>query len=166
MSKKRLKPQDRPGLPRQHLHAVVELPPWPDDFFVEAPIGADPAPFFRQIEYPETLKSVCVLEWVLDSNRGRADFYALEKRSRDWVLWNNVPAGLVDDKPHVELMAHALDGGSKVSDHTAASLLLRVSLATDREYRGIGRPTAIIQTGLLSVAELSAIFREVWPAPR
>ena len=159
-------PARRPELPRQHVHAVVELPSCPEDFYIETPIGADPAPFFREIEHPDTLKSVCVLEWIFDSKRGRADLYSLEKRPMDWVLWNNMPAGLIGDKPDVELMAHALRGGGAVPEHVAAPVLLCVSLAAGREYRCIGRPNAIIQTGLLSVAELSAIFREVWPETR
>lgn len=153
---------DLTQLPRQRLHAVVELPERPAGFqgyceYIDSMPEKDcPKGSPRKVQF---LGSV---EWSWSPMHSRWDAYYLNPRGKYWLLWIRY----LDDNEWIpkwrwNLYAWGLRKG--VSTKEAAVYLLADAWAAEARESDLDHFHLINDPGLLTIPELCAIGRLVWP---
>jgi len=153
---------DLERLLRQRLHLVVDLPERPAGFrgycqWVD-PIPEKDGPKGS----PRKVRFLSSVEWSWSPMNSRWDGYFLNPRGKYWLLWFRY---LDDDawnpKWRWEFYAWGLRKG--VSEKAAAIYLLADAWSSEVRYYDLDHFHLINDTGLLSLPELCAVARLVWP---
>ncbi len=145
-------------LPQQRLVPVVELEERPVAF--DAVVGFDVKPPGVALpKGPSNAEYLGQVEWAWSPRHVRLDAYYLSRGRKDWMLWIYhedefdswvwLPVGYVPKK--------------QASDRQAAIHLLLDFWRLDREESDLDCYHWINEGGLLTVADLDAIARQVWP---
>jgi hypothetical protein len=147
-------------LPKQRIALVVAIPPRPAGFLAETDLQKlnDPP---RKM--PRTARYIGQMEWAWSPNNSRLDAYYLstDARRARWYLWIR----FYDDDwgrwaaPQV----YARAPKKSVPPKVAAILLLADAWAEETRESQLDHFHWINEAGFLSVEELRAIGRAVWP---
>ena len=149
-------------LPQQRLHAVTDLPERPAGFRVYCQWHDPTSEKDTPKGSPRKVKFLGSVEWAWGFRSDRWDAYYLNPRGKYWLLWirdhddNQWPV-----KFYWTLCAWGLRKG--VSEKEAAVYLLQEAWAAEQRKSDIGWFLCINNCGLLSIPELCAIGRRVWP---
>jgi len=147
-------------LPQQRIRAVISLSQRPSGFQGKRePTETDLLP----IKMPGSAKYVGQVEWAWGPNNTRLDSYYLSanRRRTHWILWLR----WYDDNwgKWEEPQIHAYGPRQGVPGNVAAAFLLLDAWIIDKGESDPGHFHWINNSALLSVEELQAIGRIVWP---
>lgn len=153
-------PMSPTELPKQRITAVVSLPSRPAGFVGDLNLSEN---IVAPANMPRTAKYIGQFEWAWGPNNCLLVAYYLSsnRKRTHWLLWLR----LYDDnwsrwdKPYI--YAHA--PRQEVSEKVAAIYLLWDSWASDAQTTDLSHFHWINEAGFLSVEELNAIGRGVWP---
>lgn len=146
----------------QLIHAVMELPPRPRGFAGQCDF-ADPMPDeIRPRGNPRTPTYLFTVEWKWSEHHDRLDSYYLSRRKGHWLLW----IGWDDENDWDRSWRWALYAWAptrRVPPKVAACCLLIDAWKSETLNRGLDHFNLIDDVGLLSVPEIFAMARAVWP---
>ena len=147
-------------LPQQRLYEVVRLKKPPK--FLAPTVDIDkPLLRHRPKASPRKLTFLFSVEWAWSPMHNRIDNYYLNPRRTGWLLWNNwVEDGGYPWTWHWDLMAYG--SRCRSDEKNIAAHLVMSCWKFDAKHHGVDHFHWINNTGLLSVAEVQAIGREVW----
>lgn len=156
MIQKPMIPMTPEVLPKQRVYEVVDLPERPAGLTVEIGYylvgnGVPQRPS-RDADY------LGQCEWAWSPMHSRIDAYYLHRGRTHWSLWWR----FVDDDGGWTWCAVASCQRTDVSRQQAAVYLLMDYWRSEARTNNLDEFHWINETGLLSVAELMAIAREVW----
>jgi len=153
---------DMERLLKQRLHLVVDLPERPAGFRGYCQWN-DPMPEKDCPKgSPRKVEFVSSVEWSWSPMNSRWDGYFLNPRGKYWLLWiRYLDENEWTPKWRWELYAWVLRKG--VSQKEAAVYLLADAWAAEARDSDLDRFHLINDTGLLSLPELYAVGRLVWP---
>ena len=146
-------------LPQQRIYAVEGIPHFPDGLKVEVGYGI-PSKLKRP---PRNSTYLFQAEWAWSPSHGKVNAYHLHKGRQDWTLYltyfdeDQSPWGWSPKMPVARTSLKALD------ERGAAFFLTIAFLKFDHEKTGSGRFHMINEEDFLSVSDIQAIAREVWP---
>jgi hypothetical protein len=150
-----MRPED---LPQQRIHEVVGLPGRPAEFNFAVGYGC-----VSKDSLPEAGISsatfLCQVEWAWSPMNNRIDAYYLHRGRSDWSLWTKY---WDDDCGKWEPGGLGTVNRRGVNQKQAATYLLLEFWKFDAQDTYVDCYHWINQNGYLSVAEVSAIAREVW----
>ncbi len=148
-------------LPRQRLHEVVELPPRPAGLESRCTLVDDVPSQYRLKGNPGNPTYLGMVEWSWSPMHSRLDAYYLSPNGPLWLLWVRNADPFSDGFGAPEWWVYAWGRRKGVSRRQAAVYLLMDAWTCEAEDH-LDQFHMIDDTGLLSVADLSAIAREVW----
>lgn len=154
-------PMSPEELPQQRLHAVVALPPRPPDFAGQNAMIKPMPPTEAPKAPPRNGEFLCNVEWAWSPAHNRVDAYYLNLRRRHWLLW----IGSQDFNTPDWRWTWSLYGYAhrcRCDALQAAVWLLRDAWKHEADQWQLDRYHWINEEGLLSVAEVAAVAREVW----
>ena len=146
--------------PQQRLYEVVTLP--------ELPTRLDPKveldqPLLKNYPKasPRKLTYLFSAEWAWSPMNHRIDNYYLNPRRSEWLLWNNwVEDGGFPWTWHWDFFAHGKR--CRADERTIAIHLIMEFWKGEAEHQAVDHFHWINNTGLLDVAEIRSIAREIW----
>ena len=148
-------------LPQQRVTLVVTVPPRPAGFEGKQ---NPPESVRPPAQMPRTAKYIGQVEWAWSPMHMRIDAYYLSaNRARThWFLWLR----LYDDNwgKWDEPQIYAYAPKQRIDDTVAATFLLMDAWSADAQETTLDHFHWINKAELLSVEELGAIGRVVWPA--
>ena len=149
-------------VPQQRVHAVVDLPRRPDGFVARCdfwdPIAAQDAPSGD----PKGETYLCTTEWAWSPHHTRIDAYYIERRASHWLLWiGSEDENSWDREWRWTLYGYAPPEPFALED--VAIWMLMDCWASEAEHSSFDHFHWIDEAGLLSVAQINAMGRSVWP---
>ncbi len=149
-------------LPRQHIHAVEELPPRPVKLETHvAWLDPTPTPVSTKGS-PRKITYLGTVEWAWSPMHDRLDAYYLNPRGKYWLLWIQ---SLDDDQVPWRWWwtLYAWAEKRRVPEYEAAVYVLRDAWAKEAAGTSFDHFHLIDEPGMLSVETMMAIGRDVWP---
>lgn len=152
-------------LPQQRVCAVISLPQRPSGFHgIRVPPETVPPPaVLPPVKMPRAAKYIGQVEWAWGPNNTRLDAYYLStnRKRTHWFLWLQ----WFDDNwgKWEEPQIHAYAAKQRVPSNVAAAFLLLDAWTEETRESDPGHFHWINNSALLSVEELQAIGRIVWP---
>ncbi len=149
-------------LPRQRIHEVVGLPQRPDPFdgIVDYGMGGSsivPKKLGRDAVY------LCQVEWAWSPAHNRIDAYYLHRGRTHWSLWSKYFDD--NDWPWRWVGNPVAAVPKKQADEKTAAVHLLIDFWNfDARNSSVDHYHWINQDAFLSVEEISAIGRVVWPS--
>ena len=162
MTKNPTLPMRPEELPQQRVHIVVDLPPRPGSFKGRwdweqgIPVNKHPGDSPAKAEYLATV------EWSWSPANSRIDAYYLSSHDRYWLLWKRYFDDWSDEWAWV-WSVYAYGPQKNVTARQAAVYLLVDAWSSDRDDECLDSFHMISETAALSVSDLEAISRVVWP---
>ena len=150
--------------PQQRLYSVQELPARPNPFEFSLLHYLERHSYTRIPQKP-TKKSVylCQVEWAWGPYHDRIDAYYLHKGRTHWLMW----VGDLNDEEwgnwHWRYLNAIAVPIKDVSEEQAAVYLLMEYWKSQVAEMDVDHYHLIDEQGFLSVPQIQAIGREVWP---
>jgi hypothetical protein len=161
MARKPTIPMTPEEVPRQRLHLVAELPARPQGFSAKCDF-VDPMPDNKRPGgSPRNTLYIGSVEWAGSPMHTRFDSYYLNPRGAYWLLWIHWQ----DDNDwnlSWKWTLYAYGEKRGIDERTAATYLLMDAWAAERESANLDHYFLVDETGLLSMADISEIARQVW----
>ena len=154
-----MRPED---LPQQRVAAVFELPPRPPGFQGVCEFEHKLDDSHRPESMPRSARFLATLEWAYDPDRLMAFYISANRARSHWLLWakwldeNDWPFRWID-----VLYGYAPKKG--IPESVAAMYLLLDAMRYEAEDCSVRRFDLIGAEGMLTVPELLAVSRAVWP---
>ena len=152
-------PMSPEQLPQQRIHEVIDLPERPAKFEFNVDYGCSPQDV-QSISGSKNACYLCQTEWAWSPMHNRLDAYYLHKGKTQWSLWLKYwddNWGAWQDTRIGTVHRRGVD------QKQAAIYLLLEFWAFDAKEGDLDQYHWINEEGYLSVAELEAIARVVWP---
>jgi len=159
-------------LPQQKVYEVVPLPDKPLNFEAYCTLGANEQKYNWLLDtedmpkrFPSSATFMASVEWAWDYYHNRNDGYYLSSNTKKthWFLWiKSLDDNSFDWKYHYCIYAYC----PRVSNepHSMAVHLLTHAWNTQATAESIDEPHMIMDCGLISLPELKAISRGIWPS--
>jgi len=150
--------------PEQRIYMIKNLPnlnvPFPCTTDWDNPLPSERRPANK----PRSARLIASVEWAWSPAHSRIDAYHLSTNHHrsHWLLWKSYwDDNCIEWHWISELWCHGPKRG--VPAKVAAAYLLAHGWRTEKEDQLLDPYHWINQKGLLSVADLNAIVKEVWP---
>jgi hypothetical protein len=148
-------------VPQQRLRLVVELPERSPKFHGICDFVESMPDDIRPKGSPRNTQYIGSVEWADSPMYTRFDSYYLNPRRSYWLLWiQRQDENDWDQSWKWTLYAYAKKKG--VDEKVAATYLLMDAWYAEKESSDLDHYFLLDESGLLSVAEISEIARQVW----
>ena len=150
------------SLPQQRLSEVVDIPNRPRGLEIFS-VWDHPPMHNPPQRSPRNVQLICSAEWAWDPWHGRIDNLYLGRRDKRWILWNNwLEDGGYPWTWHWDYLLYSAPSRETDSTIVATHMLLSMwKYEVAAEWLN-EPPHWIANEGLLHVAQIHAIAREVW----
>ena len=152
-------------VPQQRIHLLVDLPPRPEGFHAKCDFMDSIPEYEAPQRGPRRADYLGSTEWAWSPMHSRLDAYYLNRRRSHWLLCIcSEDENSWDRRWRWYLYGYAPP--LRISAEEAAIYMLLDCWKAEADGSSFDHFHWINDTGLLSVAEITAIGREVWPEVR